>query len=436
MHGLSWIAVLVLNSGEGITLQDGQEIAARILALDESGLRVEGRAEPIGLYELRELRFSAASGGELAAEDFSDGPIVRFRSGETAHASVLKATEASALVEFVARGGDRLCLEVPLECIEGFRLRGSIKDDPLFEKDLQEGPPALRPEAPARRAPGAESEKEEPGGAAAPLPRDTIYVLRPTGALRAEGRFRSLDETYLTLTMEGQLRRVRREILIGAILAPAASAAVETEVPAVIETNGAGRIPVFLRRIDGAPPERRITFRFPGARPDEVVSVPESWVQRISLSSDRVLFLSNLNPVRVEETPVLGDRVPFPWKRDFASSGSPLRIGGRRYSKGIGMHPSSSLEFQLDAKFRALAGVAGLDDSAAEGASAKFRILADGKEIFSKVLKKEASGKAPDLQSISLPIDGVRRLRLEVEHAEEGFVLGAHADWADIRVTR
>ncbi len=335
------------------------------------------------------------------------------------------------------RQGERLALEIPLECIAGFRLRGALKEDPLFEQDLREGPPALRPREPPRRIPPAEAEEGEPEvPEPAALPRDTIYVLRPTGALRAEGRFRSLDDKYLTLTMDDQLRRVRRDIVLGAILAPAASATVETEVPAVIEISGAGRLPCFLLRIEGAPQDRTIAFRFPGARPEAAASVPERWVRRISLASDRVQFLSDLNPVRVEEIPALGDRVPFPWKKDLSASGSPLRLGGRRYAKGLGMHPSSSLEFQLDARFRALAGIVGLDDAAREGAAVKFRIVADGKEIFSKVLKRRPPGEPADVQSLSLPIDGVRRLRLEVEWAEEGFQLGAHADWADLRATR
>ena len=438
MHAIPcFIAVvLALSSEEAVTLQDGQEISARILALDESGLRLEGREEALGIYELKELRFGgrAPSGEEAEAKGLASGPIVRFRSGETARAVAAKVGEAAAEIELSLAEGRRV-LEAPLECIAGFRLREARADDPLFEDDLRDGPPALRPRAAAREEPEPEG-KGAPGLRETPVPTDTIYVVRPGGILRAEGRFRSLDGEYLTLTMEEGLRRVRRDIVFGAIFAPMASPAVETEIPAVIETEGAGRLPAFVRRIEGAPPHRTVSFRFPGARADSLQSISERSVRRILFSSDRVVFLSNLAPVRVEEVPALGDRVPFPWKKDLSSAGSPLFLGGRRYSKGLGVHPYCALEYELDGRFRALAGTIGLDDAAREGASVKFRVLADGKEIFAKTLAKGPSGKPGAFENLSLPLEGVRRLSLEVDTPTEGFELGAHADWADLRAAR
>ena len=235
--------------------------------------------------------------------------------------------------------------------------------------------------------------------------------------------------------MDGSARRVRRDILVGVIFAPMASSALETEIPAVIETDRAGRLPAFLSAIDGFPPDRKVSFRFPGARPADVQSLPESWLRGIRLSSDRVVFLSELGPTVVEEVPLLGERFPFPWKKDLAASGVPIRLSGRRYSRGLGVHPYCALEFELEGRYRALAGVIGLDDSSGAESGVRFRVLADGKEIYAKdILRKTQSTTGPE--GLSLPMDGVKRLRLEVDYGPDGVDFGDHADWADLRVTR
>ena len=55
----------------------------------------------------------------------------------------------------------------------------------------------------------------------------------------------------------------------------------------------------------------------------------------------------------------------------------------------------------------------------------------DEKAIFEKSL---AHGDKP--QNLSLPVSGVKTLRLEVDYGEDGVDFGDHANWADLRVTR
>ena len=58
-------------------------------------------------------------------------------------------------------------------------------------------------------------------------------------------------------------------------------------------------------------------------------------------------------------------------------------------------------------------------------------VLADGKELHRKDM---VHGASPEL--VVLPVEGIDRLRLEVDYGPDGLDLGDHADWAEARVTK
>jgi len=427
---LCFAAILLVAGPEGIIFQDGKEVPGRVMALVEGGLRVEGLAEPIPLHELNAIVLSdGKSGGADAAADFDGGPMVRFREGETVRGYVSDASGNLATVQLVspAPGKPPLPLKVPLEVVRGFRLREVLSGDNLFETDLAAG-------APGGRSRSSESVPASAGNGSAASdvsPSDVVYVRRSGGLLRVPGVLQSMDADYLTLNFDGKPKRLRRDLVLGIIFAPVATSAVESEIPAVFELEDGGQLPAFFRGIRGEAPQRSVILRFRGARSDDVQEIPESWIRRIRFSSDRVVFLSSIAPALVEETPLLGSSSAFPWRKNVAASGGPLRMGGRIFRKGIGVHSKSVLEFDIEARYRSLAGTIGLDESAGQEAGVTFRVLADGKEIYKKGF---VHGDKPE--NISLPMDGVRRLRLDVDYGEDGVDFGDHADWADLRVAR
>lgn len=424
---LSLLAPIVLSSPlEGLLLHDGREISGEVVDLKDGAVYLAGRPEAVPLYEVGAVVFSlgAAFPDQQALEEgdegkarFDTGAVVRFRDNEVLSGRVVSATGNVATIQVETIEPSRapksaasqpaaappLLVQAPIENLKGFRLREAHVADDLFENDLK-GPPPLH---------------------------DRVYVRRQGNLLPVEGVFQSLDEEYLTLEYEGQPRKLKRQSVLGVIFSPIASLAVEGDLPAVVELAGEGRFPAYWKGIRGERSKREVLFRFRGAAPDALVSVPVSRIRRVKFSSDRVVFLSTVEPVHVEEIPLLGTKSPFPWRKNQAAAGGPLVLGGRVYRKGIGVHSRSILEYDLRGRYKSFAAVIGLDDSAAEGAGVKFHVLADGKEIF----QKEAlfGGKA---ESVLLPVEGVQRLRLEVDYGEDGTDFGDHADWADARVTK
>ena len=398
-----------------VVLNDGREAQGPWSAVRDGSIALEGAPEAFPLHEVSAVILHE----DGPAEALDDGPVLFFRDGERLAARVASAAGALVTVEVASKpdaGAPATAptpapvgLRLPAEIIAGFRLREAHRDDDLFETDLAV---ARGPATGPRRS------------------VDAVYVRRASGLLRVEGTLRSLDAEYLSMEIGGEARRIRRQLVLGALLAPIASRAVDGDVPAVVELRSGGHIPATLAglRVEGERRDALLRFRGLDEAPQPI---PLERIARIRFASDRIAFLSSLVPVRVEEVPLLGSSHPFPWRRDLAASGAPLKMAGRSYRKGIGVHPRTVLEYDIGGTYRTFAAVIGLDGSAGKGSAVTFRVVADGKELLRKDMTQ---GEPPE--AVALPLTGVKRLALELDFGPDGMDVGDHADWADARVAR
>jgi alpha-galactosidase len=107
----------------------------------------------------------------------------------------------------------------------------------------------------------------------------------------------------------------------------------------------------------------------------------------------------------------------------------PLRLGGQTFVQGVGTHAESTLEIDLKGQAERFTAVVGVDDEVkGQSASVEFRVLGDGKELFTSGVKK--AGEQPSKVDVNLR--GVQRLVLEVGDAGDGNEFD-HADWADAK---
>lgn len=110
--------------------------------------------------------------------------------------------------------------------------------------------------------------------------------------------------------------------------------------------------------------------------------------------------------------------------------GTPIKVGGKEYPKGIGAHAPSSITFDLAGKCTRMNAIAGVDDTQQNG-SVKFMVIGDGKILFES---PQVVTKAGGANKIDLDITGVKSLILKVTDGGNG-VGNDHADWADAKVT-
>jgi alpha-galactosidase len=107
----------------------------------------------------------------------------------------------------------------------------------------------------------------------------------------------------------------------------------------------------------------------------------------------------------------------------------PLTLNGKTYAHGIGTHAVSELRIELKGTASRFTSTVGVDDEKVGAGSVVFQVYVDGvKKAETGVLR----GGQP-AQTLSVPLDGARRLTLRVTDAGDG-IDSDHADWADAMI--
>jgi hypothetical protein len=147
----------------------------------------------------------------------------------------------------------------------------------------------------------------------------------------------------------------------------------------------------------------------------------------VDFSQGRLVYLSDLEPLRVEEKPLLADVWRF--RRDRNLSGGPISLGQKMYSKGITVHSRTVLEYEV-AGYREFRCVLGMEDSVNVSAQAVVRIEGDGRELFHATIR---TGDKP--REVRLNLENVERLRLVVDYGDD-LDLGDHVAFAEARLLK
>jgi hypothetical protein len=148
----------------------------------------------------------------------------------------------------------------------------------------------------------------------------------------------------------------------------------------------------------------------------------------------KVVYLSDLKPISYRHVPYL--QLEWPFYADRNVLGSRLRVGGRLFAKGLGMHSPSRITYDLDRPYRRFEAELAIDEEAADRGSVVFRVLVDdGRGAWSERATSEVirGGAAP--VPISVDLSGAKRLSLLVDYADRADELD-HADWLNARLVR
>lgn len=196
----------------------------------------------------------------------------------------------------------------------------------------------------------------------------------------------------------------------------------ETAVLAVVESVHGE---LLTGQIESATAETLVIRRQSG----QTARFPLETIERISFKNGAVVFLSDLEPERVVETPFFD--VVYPYRKDRSVDGAALKLRGKVFRKGLGVHSKSELTYALDGKFSRVQAVIGIDDEVGKKGNVIFAVLGDGKELYRS---PEIVGGA-DPVALDVKLEGVSRLTLRVDFGRD-FHIADHADWADARLVR
>jgi hypothetical protein len=199
-------------------------------------------------------------------------------------------------------------------------------------------------------------------------------------------------------------------------------------------SGGEGRIQASVETLDG----ERITGDWLAISATDIrlkpawgaeISLPLERATRLSVLNGRLVFLSDLRPTEVQETPYFDE--PRPFRIDRSQGGRALRLGGRIYSRGLGVQSRSALTYALAGSFQNFAAMIGIDSEVGNGGSVVFRVVGDERPLFESPVMRGGDPPVP----VSVDVSGVLLLRLEVDYADHGD-LADHADWAEARLLK
>jgi hypothetical protein len=157
--------------------------------------------------------------------------------------------------------------------------------------------------------------------------------------------------------------------------------------------------------------------------------IPVDSVVDIGTRNGNLVHLSDMEPATVEQTPYFGRLLSY--RRDQSLDGGNLKMKGKVYSKGLAVHSRCVLSYVLDGQFTVFKTTLGFDDAAGNRGNVACRVLADGKELFSKANLRADQ----DPQSLEFPVPGVKLLSLEVDFGENEDI-GDRVIWAEARLFR
>lgn len=111
-----------------------------------------------------------------------------------------------------------------------------------------------------------------------------------------------------------------------------------------------------------------------------------------------------------------------------AGDGTPLKIGGVAYEKGLGSHAPAKIRYYLGGRCTSFTAEVGVDDAQATRGSVQFSVLADGAErVKSPVLKATDAAWV-----LAADVAGARYVDLVVGDGGDGNG-NDHADWGSAR---
>lgn len=130
----------------------------------------------------------------------------------------------------------------------------------------------------------------------------------------------------------------------------------------------------------------------------------------------RRVWLTDLKPSSYQSIPFL--KRTWPLAVHSNALGGPLRIAGKEYSRGFGLHSACKLQWQLDGRYERLMGQVGIDDLGGKWADADVSILLDKKVLVE--FRNLRHGQPP--REFNVELRGGRKLTVSVDYGRHGHV--------------
>ena len=258
------------------------------------------------------------------------------------------------------------------------------------------------------------------------LPGDAIIVQKgdPPQFDHLTGILGDVDSESVKFNWENEDIVVKRKKL-AAVLFYHADKELETEVNCWVTTVNGARLNAKSVLMAQDSPILKVSLHS-GIE----LSVPLEDIASLDLSAGKLVYLSDLQPIRQKWSPLVGLpeigslRQNGLARNDVSYAGTPLSLRWpeesdasagliRHYAKGIAVRSGTEIEFRISPGAKEFRALAGIDPRTADTGHVRLEIAADKTVLW----EGEISGKKPPVDiELELPI--ARRLRFIVDYGE------------------
>jgi hypothetical protein len=255
-----------------------------------------------------------------------------------------------------------------------------------------------------------------------PADEDSVYAKNKDDQVqRVSGRVVGIRDAALRFVYQDQERTIAMERVVGIVLRESPAPELDG-FHYLVRLPGPHRIPARCKGIDANNVRLETVWGHP-------LTLKPHLVAEMDVVNGRVVWLSELAPSRVEQTPWF-DRV-IPYRLDQSATGSALRIAEKSYDRGLSTHSRTVLEYDLARGFERFRCEVGLQHPEGELGRASVRILADDGVLFEL---PDLTARTP-AQPVDLDVAGRSKLTLEVDFGQH-FDVGDHVVWGDAQLVR
>ncbi|WP_010584948.1 NPCBM/NEW2 domain-containing protein [Schlesneria paludicola] len=252
---------------------------------------------------------------------------------------------------------------------------------------------------------------------------DFVLVLSKDGGIaEISGRLQGLSDGSLRITYEGQQRSIKLERVQALVLGHEPSVRSWKGPFQVFRMSSGDLFSATLQSLD----EKTLKLK---ASWGVDVDVPRESVVELTGRNTRMVNLSELTPLTVEQVPYFDRKMAF--VKDKSWNDRPLKLDGKTYSRGLAVHSRCILTYDLAGEYATFRAIVGFEEEAGDRGRVVCRVIADDKELFAK----------PDFRSVDKPVvvqvsvKGMKQLRLEVDFGEDEDI-GDRVIWANARLFR
>lgn len=368
-----------------VLLAEGETIAGAIEAIEPQGLKVAGRS--LAFKDIALLKFPA-----MRATPPQGAPAIFLRNADALYEAVILAGTDSKLKLRSPAFGD---LEIDYKLLDRIVFHGA-------NKKMPDGLGAfLKQSAP----------KE-----------DLLLTLKGE---TVSGFFEKFSDKDIAFNSNGQSRSYAFEQLAAVRLAALEKIESTPTLNALITAANGSHATGRLKALEA----NMVVFEAAGGQ-DWKCSGYE--IASIEFKGGRMVYLSALEPVEVEQWPLVGGTpLIFSWRKDRSAAGTPLKIGAQDYENGIGVHSYCKLVYELDGKYAMFLSDVGLDASAAEGGNCNWKVLLDSVEAGGGSAKSGA-----EKSTLKLDVSKARRLELICDFGPGQDDVGGRLDFGGARLIK